>query len=178
MKGDDMRTLKIVGGIEGYQAYSTHVVTTSLVRAFRQQGFAPQMLILKGLPVPKVRPLKWGIEFMLRYLIYPLWCRRKIKKKDLVYVTDHANAGVVNLLSSEVRTVVHCHDLTSLRPMNDFPYPVRFRNRLINMFSRVFKRRGILKADRIVDEHNTGRVHPYSGGREKEVFWIFVGLSM
>jgi len=142
--------LTVVGGIDGFQAHSTRVVTNALVSAIEAQGLRCRVLVLSGIKIPDKLIVKWAVEFLLRYLIYPMWCRKKIRSHDFVYITDHANAGVKNWLPSNIRVIIHCHDLTSLRPMSSFPYPIRFRNRLIFLLSDKVKKKGLLSADHII----------------------------
>lgn len=142
--------LYLVGGIRGLQAYSTEVVTKALSAGLRDLGWRCRQVELVPGWIPRQQMLRWLVESLYRYLIYPVWCRRAIPVGSLVYVTDHANAGVVRCLRNGCFTGVHVHDLTSLRPPWDFPYPLRVRNLLIWLLSLLSKRAGIRAADRLV----------------------------
>ncbi len=145
------KELTIVGGIPGFQAFSTQVVTNSLVEALEGNGVKCRVLTFPTPNLPATGVLKWALEVVLRYVIYPAWCRKKISPEELVYITDHANATVVNWLKGHKnQIVVHCHDLTSLRPLSSFPYELRLRNRLIYLLSILTKKRGLKRADKII----------------------------
>jgi glycosyltransferase involved in cell wall biosynthesis len=141
--------LTIIGGIKGFQAFSTQIVTQALTDGLIAQGYVVKSLVFSDCKPKKNILLKRGIEFFLRYFLYPFWCRRQISKNDLVYITDHANAGVINWLPKDVKVVLHCHDLNSLRPLDTFTHQIRLRNRLIHWLSVPTKKKGLQKADHI-----------------------------
>jgi glycosyltransferase involved in cell wall biosynthesis len=144
-------TIKLVGGIEGLQAYSTQVVTENIKNQLLKLGFEITCLTYKPKRIPKGTLQRWLMELITRYFTYPRWCAKQISHNDIVYITDHANAPVINFLSNRISVISHCHDLTSLRPLRNFPYKIRLRNRLIHYASLLLgKKRGLLKADWLV----------------------------
>jgi glycosyltransferase involved in cell wall biosynthesis len=144
------RTLFLVGGIKGLQAYSTQVVTNALFRELNKMGWRCELLVFEPGWIPSSIIFRLFSEAIHRYVIYPLWCRNKIPAHALVYITDHANAGVLQWLKKPVKSIIHVHDLTSLRPPSDFPYTIRWHNRLIWLMSYFTKRKGIKSADHLI----------------------------
>jgi glycosyltransferase involved in cell wall biosynthesis len=143
--------IKLVGGIEGLQAYSTQVVTENIKDQLQKLGLEITCLIYKPKRIPKGILQRWLMELITRYFTYPRWCARQINHNDIVYITDHANASAINFLPDSITVISHCHDLTSLRPLRNFPYKIRLRNRLIHYASLLLgKKRGLLKADWLV----------------------------
>lgn len=157
------REVYIIGGIKGLQAYSTQVVTNAIQQGLVKAGWQVHTRILHPGWIPAHTLLRWLMETIYRHLFYPLWCRYQIPRGALVYVTDHANAGTILTLRAPRRTVVHVHDLTSLRPLSEFPYPIRWRNRLIWGLSYLTKRPGILKTDHIIaiSQFTADELHRY-----------------
>lgn len=142
--------LYVLGGVDGLQARSTRIVTDNLVNALAAAGWTCIRLALTPTRRPRTLYGRWLVEAWYRYLRYPLWCRARIPSGAMVYIVDHADAGTALFLRRGCRVIVHVHDLTSLRPPWDFPYPLRARNVLIWLLGLTFKRPGIRSADHLV----------------------------
>ena len=173
------KEIAIIGGIKGFQAYSTNIVTTSICETLLKNGIKFRELTLEKLPVPSILALKWTLEVILRYFVYPCWCQTKISSNEIVYITDHANAGVLNWLSDDIISIVHCHDLTSLRPLSSFPYQIRLRNRLIHLLSTKFKKKGLISADHIIaiSEFTKQELCRWLGIDESKITVVYNGIS-
>ncbi|WP_057832653.1 glycosyltransferase [Colwellia sp. TT2012] len=142
------KKIYLVSGVLGLQAYSTRVVSKGLKEGFERQGWNVVDVVLK--PKATLEQGKWKIvkEVLYRYFIFPRYCKKIIPKNAMVYIADHADATVIPYIDSK-NIYLHMHDLTSLRPIYDFPYKVKFKNILIFILSYFFKRPGIKKAKHI-----------------------------
>lgn len=170
------RQVYVVVGVKGFQAFSTRVVANGLIGELRELGWHVTEVGLS--PNRSEGRLRFFKEAMFRYLILPYYCRKSIPKDSLVYIVDHADSTVVRWLK-KATSVIHVHDLTSLRPPWDYPFTVTAKALVIFILSAIFKRPGIKHAHKLVSiSHFTAdEIEKYLGISRNRIEVVYNGVE-
>lgn len=170
------RQVYLVVGVKGFQAFSTSVIANGLIRELRELGW---QVIEVGLdPRRSDGRLRFFAEAIYRYLVLPYYCRRSIPSGSLVYVVDHADSTVVRWLK-KATSVIHVHDLTSLRPPWDYPFKVTPKTLVIFILSTIFKRPGIKHAHKLVSisKFTAAEIEKYLGISLNSIEVVYNGVE-
>ncbi len=173
-----MKTVYTISGVKGLQAFSTQVVSGNIMPELEKIGWQIIDINIQRNSHSRLI-IRWLQEVFYRYWSYPRQCARQIPENSIVYILDHSYAGVVLHLKKSCRTLLHTHDMLSMRPPWDFPYPVRLRNILIWLLGYLGKRQGIKKASKLVAvSHFTAtQIEKYLGIKEDKITVVHNGTS-
>jgi glycosyltransferase involved in cell wall biosynthesis len=166
-------------GIYGFQAVSMSIFADEMRKEFQLRGCRYNEISMRLQGLLGRGPLGFLAGILCRYLLYPLKVRLQ-RKTDVVFIADSANAGIFNLLPRRVKTVIFLHGLAYQEDKNVLGIEVDLKDRLIQLASRIFKRRGLLQCDLLFTSSVRGKqdFQRFAGKHLKqEVFIAPLGLD-